>query len=186
MPFLRRYPGIIPRLAHHEPVVQRINFSFFVIGKIHIFYNPFPVSGFLFRNSKPFYKFGINIFSHFLQPFQSFQRIPYIFPRHQVGIKIVIHNGIVFIRSRHRTDTIFVPLRFRKTPNIRPNPGRLAQYFRRTLFKKSFIPRYISIKGKRISNIRIDVVLGCSQRKIRRSLFAVNRPPREQCPFRMA
>ena len=177
MPFFLRDFAFIPGLAHHKPIVQRIDLPFLVIGEIHILHNLFPI----FRLFPGYAQTAGNLLQPGRISLPDFLKRPkgifHIFPGHQICIKIIVHNGIVFVRPCYRANAIASAPGRNKAAHVRPYPCRLHQHFRGPFLQITIVARYIHIKLKRIGNIRIDMILRRSKRKIGGGLLSVHRPP---------
>ena len=184
-PFLLRYPRFVPGPAHHKPIVKGVDLPGFVIWKIHVIYDPLPELQFLHRKIQFLFQAGKRFPVIAGQIFHRTLRVPEVLPGHQVCVKIVVHKHIVFVRPGHAADTVSAPFALRKAACVRPDPGGLDEDFRPLFFQVVCIACDLQVQGQGIGDIRVDMVLGGSQRIIGGRLLPVDGAPGEQSAFVM-
>ena len=97
-----------------------------------------------------------------------------------VGIKVVIHNGVVFVGSANHVYAEFVSLSGNKRAPVRHAPRYFEQNFGALVEQKFFIARSFVVAVYRVKNVVVYVVLRCNGFENMPAFLAVNRVPTEK------
>ena len=92
------------------------------------------------------------------QGFDGPGRITQVFPSHQVGVRIVVHDRVVFIGSSDGIDAEFPALCVRVEAEVQPEACRFHEHLGAAAFKELLIARRLHIFAQRVHDVRVDVV----------------------------
>ncbi len=160
---IRKVPGLLVQ----EAVVLRVNAHACIEGDIHVVRRFHPIGDFRNVEPGPIHQCRKPLRVFLPQALDRPGGIPQVLARHEIRIGIVIHDGVVFIRSRYPMDAKLAPLPFRIESQIRPQTRRFYQQLGPDLMEKLLVAGDIDVLFQGVDDVGIDVILGRAGRIIR-------------------
>ena len=104
---------------------------------------------------------------------------------HQVGVEVVVHQGVVFVRPGYAVQAEGAAPLGIEGAKVPEKPGRLENHFGPALFEKGKIAGGVEIPADREGDVGVNVILRGAGRVIGGSFRAANGAPWEKRPFEM-
>ncbi len=165
--FVSRSIFKVPDLFIEEAVVLRVNPHFFIKGDIHRPGSSLPLFDLGDIQTGPVHQYHKTLRVFLSKRLDRRCRVPQVLLRHEIGIGVIVHEGVVFIRSCHAIDAELAALPPGIESEIIPQAGRFHQHLSSLLVEKGLVTCCLNVLPQTVHDVRIDVILGRSRRIVR-------------------
>lgn len=93
------------------------------------------------------------------QGFDSLGCVAQVFPSHQVGVRVVVYHGVVFIRPGDGVDAEFPRFCVRVEAQVQPEPRRFHEHLGTAVPQELLVAGRLHVFAQRMHDVGVNVVL---------------------------
>ena len=169
----------IPGFPVEEVVVLRDDSELLVVRHIHALGRAHPGLHLRGLECRPAHEGPVGIGRCRSQRLHGLGRVAQIFPGHQVGVGIVVHDRVVFIRAGDGVDAELPAFCLRVEAEVRPQARRFHQHLGAVIPQERLVAGRLHVLAQRIHDVGIDMILRGPGGVVGRRFFPVDGAPRE-------